>query len=732
MEFEKRKAATLASMTSPESDKSPKGTIDTPIIPLLNTINSHPCFFTTSSCSGRISVLSQPPIAAATNKKAKGGTWVFITHSKADPESLLNLLSSAKNPDPTHPPSNLVFRFEPLIIAVECKHVLSAQTLVSLAVSSGFRESGITSVNKRVIIAIRCSIRLEVPLGDTENVLVNSVYLRYLVGIANEKMEVNWRRTDGFLNLLLRNGFGGTEVGENGEQEPLLVKEDDKDGSIKIPDMNLLNNAHDRDMDSDARVPNDTHFGSSGVLDICLPMVPMVIVGEPVEKLFLWGHSACTLDDINHKKVLIFGGFGGMGRHARRNESLLLDPLCGKLETISVQRAPAPRMGHTSSMVGDLMFLIGGRADPVNILNDIWVLNTETSEWKWLECTGTVFPPRHRHAAAVIDSKIYVFGGLNGEIISSALHILDTSSSEWNEIQVQGEWPCPRHSHWVLQLEKKYAKLGKDMLKKFGWLDLGRKVYSKENGIHICFPVTQKFCTTYRDKQNHPGGALEVLDDINPFKAFSGEGVLSKDFTCLTSLNLLMASGATILADEVVKVKKISSAPLKVMSEAVANLLKHKGLPTELLDQLPTRWERLGDIIVLPMTSFKDPAWDSVGAELWPIVAKSLGARRLARQGRVAPTGTRDSSLEVLVGDNGWVDHRENGILYSFDSTKCMFSWGNLSEKLRMARLDCRDEVIVDLFAGIGYFVLPFLVREWLIESLLVSCLLVRVVGLLL
>ncbi|GMP62237.1 hypothetical protein CsSME_00024415 [Camellia sinensis var. sinensis] len=170
------------------------------------------------------------------------------------------------------------------------------------------------------------------------------------------------------------------------------------------------------------------------------------------------------------------------------------------------------------------------------------------------------------------------------------------------------------------------------MLKKFGWLDLGRKVYSKENGIHICFPVTQKFCTTYRDKQNHPGGALEVLDDINPFKAFSGEGVLSKDFTCLTSLNLLMASGATILADEVVKVKKISSSPLKVTSEAVANLLKHKGLPTELLDQLPTRWERLGDIIVLPMTSFKDPAWDSVGAELWPIVAKSLGAQRLARQ----------------------------------------------------------------------------------------------------
>lgn len=71
--------------------------------------------------------------------------------------------------------------------------------------------------------------------------------------------------------------------------------------------------------------------------------------------------------------------------------------------------------------------------------------------------------------------------------------------------------------------------------------------------------------------------------------------------------------------------------------------------------------------------------------------------------------------MEILVGDNGWVDHHENGILYSFDSTKCMFSWGNLSEKIRMASSDCTDAVIVDLFAGIGYFVLPFLVRYALI-----------------
>lgn len=47
---------------------------------------------------------------------------------------------------------------------------------------------------------------------------------------------------------------------------------------------------------------------------------------------------------------------------------------------------------------------------------------------------------------------------------------------------------------------------------------------------------------------------------------------------------------------------------------------------------LVLRWERLGDIVVLPMTSFKDSVWDSLGKELWLIVADSLGANRLARQ----------------------------------------------------------------------------------------------------
>ncbi|KAK4353608.1 hypothetical protein RND71_025802 [Anisodus tanguticus] len=919
MEFEKRKSSTLSSMNSPLPDKSPKGNIDTPIIPLLNTLNSHPSYFTTSSCSGRISILSQP------KKKSKGGKWVFISHEITQPHVIISLIfpsnESTQLTTELTQSNTLVFRFEPLIIAVECKDIEAALFLVSLAISSGFRESGITSVsNKRVIIAIRCSIRMEVPLGDSEKIMVSPEYVKYIVELANEKMELNRKRTDNFLDVLLKNWFSGSknrngDVLDNGkvdcddgpvcsdamlenslvngdksrdfddscsgDSEKIMVSPEYVEyiveldnGKVECDDVpvcpdtmleNSLVNGVSGDGNAKRRDFDDSCSGLEVASDINLHTVKLVISGESSERLFLWGHSASTVDNVDNKKVLIFGGFGGMGRHARRNDLLLLDLECGRMEVIDVLDVPCPRVGHTSSVIGDSMYVIGGRADPSNILNDVWVFNV-TKEWRLLECSGSPFLPRHRHAAAAVGSRIYVFGGIHNDIIFSSLYVFDTQNFEWTEVKVQGDSPCARHSHsmtaygtrlflfggydgqkalgdlysfdvkmclwkkekmvgklpaakfshsmfiykkylgiiggcpvskqnqrlsllnleshwwkhitirsigedlfvrstanivdndlimigggaacyafgtkfsepvkidllplisliespthlheenthaiyqeeettreinisfsipqnavepvtngnfhWVLRLKKKDGKMAKDLLKKFGWLDLGRKVYSQDDGKDICFPVTENFCSLFKTKD-----------------------------TCMTDLNILIECGATILADEIVKFKKASHSPFKVMKEAVASMLSDRGLPLQLLEELPSRWERLGDIVVLPQTSLKDSSWDLIGQELWVVVAKSLGANRLARQGRVAPTGTRDSTLEILVGDNGWVNHRENGILYSFDATKCMFSWGNLSEKLRMGHFDCKDEVIVDLFAGIGYFVLPFLVR---------------------
>lgn len=38
---------------------------------------------------------------------------------------------------------------------------------------------------------------------------------------------------------------------------------------------------------------------------------------------------------------------------------------------------------------------------------------------------------------------------------------------------------------------------------------------------------------------------------------------------------------------------------------------------------------------------------------------------------------------------------------YTYDVTKCMFSSGNITEKIRIAQLSCEGETIVDLYAGL-------------------------------
>ncbi|NXP71642.1 TYW2 protein, partial [Ramphastos sulfuratus] len=131
----------------------------------------------------------------------------------------------------------------------------------------------------------------------------------------------------------------------------------------------------------------------------------------------------------------------------------------------------------------------------------------------------------------------------------------------------------------------------------------------------------------------------------------------------------------------------------------------------ELERDVPCAWQRHGNLVMLSEDSFRAALWEKLGPALWETVASALGAQRLARQGRVLPDGMRSPSVTLLLGQDGWVEHMDNGIRYTFDVTKCMFSAGNITEKLRVASLPCSGEVLVDLYAGIGYFTLPYLVH---------------------
>ncbi len=128
----------------------------------------------------------------------------------------------------------------------------------------------------------------------------------------------------------------------------------------------------------------------------------------------------------------------------------------------------------------------------------------------------------------------------------------------------------------------------------------------------------------------------------------------------------------------------------------------------ELPGAVPRRWERFADVAILPAGAFASEEWAHPG--LWPAVALALGAGRLARMGEV--TGElRESGVEMLVGDDDWVVRRESGVDYGYRMSSCMFSAGNVNERRRMGEVTQEGEVVVDLYAGIGYYTLPALVH---------------------
>jgi len=66
--------------------------------------------------------------------------------------------------------------------------------------------------------------------------------------------------------------------------------------------------------------------------------------------------------------------------------------------------------------------------------------------------------------------------------------------------------------------------------------------------------------------------------------------------------------------------------------------------------------------------------------------------------------------LQIGPGSRGWITITEQGIKQSFDLTKVMFSRGNISEKIRFGKLVQPGELVLDMYAGIGYYTLPALV----------------------
>lgn len=143
---------------------------------------------------------------------------------------------------------------------------------------------------------------------------------------------------------------------------------------------------------------------------------------------------------------------------------------------------------------------------------------------------------------------------------------------------------------------------------------------------------------------------------------------------------------------------------LKSIKQLLTENLKDE-LKPEQLELLPSGYQKIGDIVIVNINLNIITFEDRIGK----VILKNIPNTRTvcSRIGDV--TGEeRRPELEVIAGDsNTETIHKENGCLYKLDVSKIMFSKGNLKERGRLAKLVKSNEVIVDLFSGIGYFSIP-------------------------
>lgn len=134
-------------------------------------------------------------------------------------------------------------------------------------------------------------------------------------------------------------------------------------------------------------------------------------------------------------------------------------------------------------------------------------------------------------------------------------------------------------------------------------------------------------------------------------------------------------------------------------------------LDEKFLNEIPDSWEFYGDLLLIPGDSFSDQKWKPSLPKILQAICILFKVQRVAKKHLVINDKFRSPKTDLILGSDPWVSRKENGITYHFDITKSMFCAGNISEKLRVSKFDCSGETVVDLFAGIGYFTLPYLVH---------------------
>ncbi|KAL8446529.1 hypothetical protein Emed_004983 [Eimeria media] len=580
-------------------DRSLKGAVDTLLVPLCELLNAHPDYVTTSCCSGRITAYQQAH--TATGKRVKsGGRLVYVSHEPVDVcasnELLQEILQGCRHyPEkkkeaareeaavPTLSHTDL--KFEPLILHVEAATQTAALALLRVALAAGLRESGISALGKRNLVAIRGSQRMEAPLtlgapsapadalGCTytaqseaarkeETVLVTPAYFSSLLFLCNEKLKSNEKQLNRLYEAVQK------ELAPSRLQmtESHLCKQ--RNRSHQPARSSASPAAACSSSDADSSICTDRPSSAENAMDKFVGVREtrhLKAVKSALEVLGLFDKSR-KIQQVNLRAEKKDASSVDTPQASSENSRLNLLPVRGPVSLLSL---------------------------PVDV-RDFVVLNEAADQLQLFSSPSAPSPPPCKQSIA--------------ECLDSLLRSA-----------------CESTPNGRLLLQQASQRRGSD----------------------------------------------------SPSCPAAGSAAAAADAA---------ADAAAADADA-----------------AAADGAAAAGGP---LVSWPHKFERLGDVILLPSGSLTDfyefaqLGWSVVGA------AQMASIETQVWEGFCAAYEAK--AVRLVFGSSGLTTVKENGVLFTFDVTRCMFASGNGTERLRfrtsLMRGEGPPETVVDLFCGIGYF----------------------------
>ncbi|XP_064645682.1 RING finger protein B-like isoform X2 [Lineus longissimus] len=144
---------------------------------------------------------------------------------------------------------------------------------------------------------------------------------------------------------------------------------------------------------------------------------------------------------------------------------------------------PAPRSGHSATVIGDQLVIFGGWDFPL-CFNDLYILDMSIVEWTKPDCNGTPPSPRSWHSATQLTGdRILFHAGYSGDIALGDTSMFRLDTKTWFTI-ICDQPMSPRTGHTALCLPYKHENKKKDNVIVFGGGDNEGGYYG--NLVELC------------------------------------------------------------------------------------------------------------------------------------------------------------------------------------------------------------------------------------------------------